>query len=100
PYPGLLYYMGTSGSYFTTYAPKHHYAEYHASYNENADAEAKAAGFENWVERFGTIYHRWKDAETLVPHALIRPTLESHIIVEEPDTQKRVFEANPYYFKV
>ena len=100
PFPGLLYYFATNGSYFAPYAPKHHYREYHATYNPNADEEAKAAGFEGWVQRFGQIYHRWKDAETLTAHALVRPTLESHVIEIEPDTQRRVFVANPYYFKV
>ena len=100
PFPGLLYNFATNGSYFAPYAPKHHYMQYHAAYNANADAEAKAAGFEGWVQRFKTIYHRWKDAETLTPHALIRPTLESHIMEVEANTQRRVFVANPYYFKI
>ena len=32
--------------------------------------------------------------------ALEVPTLESHVVGDEPDTQQRVFKANPYYFKV
>lgn len=100
PFPGLLYYFATNGSYFAPYAPKHHYMRYHAAYNPKAAEEAKAAGFEGWVQRFGQIYHRWKDAETLTAHALTRPTLESHVMEVEPDTQRRIFVANPYYFKV
>lgn len=100
PNPGLLYYFATSGSYFVPYAPRHHYMAYHPSYNPNADADAKAAGFKGWTERFSQIYHRWKDAETLTSHALVRPTLESHVMELEPDTQRRVFVANPYYFKI
>ena len=100
PFPGLLTYMATSGSYFTTFAPKHHFAKYLPKYNANADAEAKAAGFENWVKAFDSYYDKWKDSETLTAHALTVPTLESHIIEVEPDTQHRVFKANPYYFKV
>lgn len=100
PFPGMLYYFATNGSYFAPYAPKHHYVAYHAAYNPKAEEEAKKAGFEGWVQRFGQIYHRWKDAETLTAHALTRPTLESHVMEVEPDTQRRVFVANPYYFKV
>ena len=100
PFPGLLSYMATSGSYFTTFAPKHHFAQYLPKYNEKADADAKAAGFENWVKAFDSYYDKWKDAETLTAHALTVPTLESHIIEVAPDTQHRVFKANPYYFKV
>jgi peptide/nickel transport system substrate-binding protein len=100
PFPGLLTYMATSGSYFATFAPKHHFAQYLPAYNQNADADAKAAGFENWIKAFDSYYDKWKDAETLTAHALTVPTLESHIIEVEPDTQRRVFKANPYYFKV
>lgn len=100
PNPGLLHYFATGGSYFAPYAPAHHYDAYHVDYNPNADEEARAAGFDSWVQRFGQIWDRWKDAEVLTAHALTRPTLESHILEVEANTQRRVFVANPYYFKV
>ena len=100
PYPGLLHFLATGGSYFAAYAPKHHYMPYHISYNPEADNEAKAAGHEGWVQRFGLIWHKWKDAENITPHALTRPTLESHLIEFETNTQRRQYIANPYYFKV
>jgi peptide/nickel transport system substrate-binding protein len=100
PYPGLLHYLATGGSYFAAYAPKHHYTKYHIKYNNNADKEAKTAGHEGWVQRFGLIWHKWKDAENITPHALTRPTLESHIIEVETNTQRRQYITNPYYFKV
>ena len=100
PYPGLLHYLATGGSYFAAYAPKHHYMPYHITYNPQADEEAKAAGHAGWVERFGLIWHKWKDAENITPHALTRPTLESHVIEVETNTQRRQYVANPYYFKV
>jgi peptide/nickel transport system substrate-binding protein len=100
PYPGLLHYLATGGSYFAAYAPKQHYKPYLPKYNPNADADAKAAGFEGWVQRFGLIWHKWKDAENITPHALTRPTLESHLLEVETNTQRRKYVANPYYFKV
>ena len=100
PYPGLLHYLATGGSYFAAYAPKHHYMPYHITYNPQADEDAKAAGTDGWVQRFGLIWHKWKDAENITPHALTRPTLESHIIEVETNTQRRRYIANPYYFKV
>jgi peptide/nickel transport system substrate-binding protein len=100
PYPGLLHYLATGGSFFAPYAPKHHYAKYHIKYNPKANDEAKAAGAENWVKRFKQIWDRWKDTETINPHAVTRPTLESHILEVEANTQRRQFIANPYYFKV
>ncbi|MBL8702841.1 MAG: ABC transporter substrate-binding protein [Alphaproteobacteria bacterium] len=100
PYPGLLHFLATGGSFFAPYAPKHHYARYHLKYNAKADEEAKAGGQENWVKNFHRIWSKWKDAETIPAHALTRPTLESHIIEVETNTQRRIFVANPYYFKV
>ena len=100
PYPGLLHYLATGGSFFAPYLPKHHYTKYHVKYNSKANEEARAAGAENWVKRFKQIWDKWKDAETINPHALTRPTLESHILELETNTQRRIFVANPYYFKV
>ncbi len=100
PYPGLLHYLATGGSYFAAYAPKHHYMKYHIEYNPKADEEAKSAGYDGWVQRFGLIWHKWKDAENITPHALTRPTLESHVIELETNTERRQYVANPYYFKI
>lgn len=100
PNPGFLHFLATGGSFFAPYAPKHHYMPYHITYNPKADEEAKAEGFEDWVKRFQLFWHKWKDAETIPPHALTRPTLESHLLELETDTQRRQFVANPYYFKV
>jgi peptide/nickel transport system substrate-binding protein len=100
PYPGLLHFLATGGSFFEPFAPKHHYMQYHIAYNPKADEDAKAAGAEGWAQRFNTIWNKWKDTETLTAHALTRPTLESHILELAPDTQRRVFVANPYYFKI
>ena len=100
PYPGLLHFLATGGSFFEPFAPKHHYSQYHLTYNPKADEDAKAAGAEGWKQRFNTIWNKWKDTETLTAHALTRPTLESHILELAPDTQRRVFVANPYYFKI
>ncbi len=100
PNPGLLHLLATGGSYFAAYAPRHHYAKYHIKYNAKAEEEAKAAGQEGWVKNFHRIWNKWKDAETIPAHALTRPTLESHILEVETNTQRRIFIANPYYFKV
>ena len=100
PYPGLLHYLSTGGSFFAAYAPKHHYMKYLLKYNPKADEDAKAAGSENWVKHFHKIWSKWKDAETIPAHAVTRPTLESHILEVETDTQRRIFIANPYYFKI
>jgi peptide/nickel transport system substrate-binding protein len=100
PFPGLLTYMATSGSYFAPFAPAHHFGQLMPRYNPNADAEAKAAGYAGWVERFDAVYDKWMDTQTVTAASLEIPTLESHVIEIAPDTEQRIFRANPYYFKV
>lgn len=100
PFPGLLTYMATSGSYFSTFAPRHFFEKFMPKYNPNADADAKAAGFEDWTKWFTNYYQRWHDDATVSAAALEVPTLEAHVVELVPDTQQRVFKANPYYFKV
>ena len=100
PNPIFLSYLATSGSYFTPWAAEHVLKDLHIAYNANADSEAKAAGFEDWVSRFKTHYNKWKDAVTATEIGLLVPTLESHVLAEATDGQTRNFVANPYYFKV
>lgn len=100
PNPGLLTYMATSGSYFSTFAPRHFFEKFMPKYNANADADAKAAGFDGWVKWFQNYYQKWHDDGTVSAAALEVPTLEADVVELVPDTQQRVFKANPYYFKV
>jgi peptide/nickel transport system substrate-binding protein len=100
PFPGFLTYMATSGSYFSTFAPRHFFEKFLPKYNPNANADAQAAGFEDWTKWFTNYYQKWHDDATVSAAALEVPTLEAHVVELVPDTQQRVFKANPYYFKV
>ena len=100
PFTGLLYYLGGGGSYFVPWAPQHFFEQYHIKYNPNANEEAIKNGFDNWVQQFRSYWDRWKDAIVSSAYGLEVPTLGSHILLKEPTTQRRVFVANPYYFKV
>ena len=100
PFPGLLIYMATSGSYFSTFAPAHFFEKFMPKYNPKADDDAKTAGFEDWKKWFANYYQKYHDDGTVSAAALEVPTLESHVIEIAPDTQQRIFKANPYYFKV
>ena len=99
PYPALLEYMSGIGSYFTPYANMQFLSPMHIKYNPDADKEAKAAGFDDWVARFGVYFNKWKDAVVASPEGIKVPTLESHLMIDI-DTQRRIYEVNPYYFKV
>ncbi len=100
PYPGFLHYIGTEGSFRVPFAPKHFLSQFHIDYNPNADHEARAAGFQNWSDRFHKYWARWKDTLAKTAYGVGVPTLESHVLEMEPTAERRVFVANPYYFKV
>jgi peptide/nickel transport system substrate-binding protein len=99
PFTGFLYYLGGDGSYFDAFAPKHFLKQYHIKYNPKANEDAKKNGFDDWVQQFGSYWNKWKDAIVASPYGLKVPTLESHLMTKI-STQRRIFIANPYYFKV
>ena len=100
PYPGFLHYLATSGSWFRPYAPKKFLSTLHPKYNSNADADAKAGGYDDWVQKFKKYWSRWYDVNVSTEAGLETPTLESYILENLATTERRVFIANPYYFKV
>lgn len=100
PYTSLLFYLGGNGSYYDPFAPKHFLKQFHIRYNPDADKQARSLGYKNWVERFKLYWDRWKDAIVNKAEGLEVPTLESHILKQEPTGSSRLFEANPYYFKI
>lgn len=100
PYPAFLNYNAGNGSYFVIFEAKHFLAPMHIDYNPKADEEAKAAGYDNWVQRFTKYWNKWKDATTAIPDGTKIPTLESQLMVAPLTTQHRNYAANPYFFKV
>ena len=94
PSPIMYYQMG---QWFTSdwqgYHPKHYLEQYHIKYNPNADALAKEQGFEDWAKLMHS--HYWwapmNDAE--------KPTMQPWLFTKI-DTTVKVFERNPYYWKV
>ncbi len=100
PNPVFLHYLATSGSYFTPWAASHVLKQFHPTYTTDANANAVAAGFDDWTLLFKTYYNKWKDAVTATEKGLIVPTLESHVMAKATDGTRRDFIANPFYFKV
>ncbi len=98
PAPGFLTLAATT--YIQMYEPKHFLEQFHLVYNPDADALAVAAGYENWIQYFGSWQNDWQDfVHHLTDLGYMPPKLESHLlVVETPEFQ--LFVANPYYFKV
>jgi len=71
--------------------PRHYLEQFHITYNENAQADAEAADFSTWVERFQDL-----DNEAVNPDI---PTLKA-MIVEETTTSYVRYRRNPYFWTV
>ncbi|MEE9335634.1 MAG: ABC transporter substrate-binding protein [Granulosicoccaceae bacterium] len=108
PKPGLLAHF--ANSYAQGFQPKHFLGKWDPELNPEADAMAKAAGFENGLEVLSNYYGNsdWTDTPTPMlrsPDKVANlpadtvPTLESHILVAE-STEGRHLVANPYFFQV
>lgn len=108
PKPGLLAHFATS--YAPGFQPKHFLGRFHPDVDENADANARALGFENGYDAIQAYYGNsdWTDTPTpmLSRPALVAgleahtvPTLESHIYTSDT-TEGRSLVANPYFFQV
>ncbi len=102
PNPNFLTFLSTT--WRQPYAPKHFLSQFHLDYNDNANALAEEAGFEDWTQYFEFLLDAgdWKDAPTPLirdESAITVPTLESYITILENSTERR-FVANPYFHMV
>jgi peptide/nickel transport system substrate-binding protein len=73
--------------------PAHWLKQFHKKYNENVEADAKAAGFENWTQYYIANKSQNKNYEM--------PSLWPWIPTSNmTDSEVVVFERNPYYWAV
>lgn len=102
PSPGILNRFAVD--YGQPFQPAHFLGQFHADFNPDAAAVAAEHGFDSWADAVNAYYggSDWKD----VPSPLLDgsadnvvPTLESHILVEESATGRRLV-ANPYFHMV
>jgi peptide/nickel transport system substrate-binding protein len=75
----------------TEFNPRHYLEQFHIKYNPNAAADATAAGFSTWVERFNDMQN-----EDITPE---RPSLRA-MVVEETTAAYVRYVRNPYYWAV
>lgn len=108
PKPGLLSHF--ANHYAQGFQPKHFLGQFHPDVNPDADANAKAVGFDTGYEVIAAYYGSsdWMDTPTPMLSnpdkvdglpAAAAPTLESHIIISET-TEGRHLVANPYFHQV
>jgi peptide/nickel transport system substrate-binding protein len=73
---------------------RHFMEQFHIDYNPDADAEAKALGFDNWQAQFGKV----ADVNYGVMDPRL-PVLDPWMTVRA-DSEGDAYDRNPYYFKV
>ena len=76
-----------------TFTPSHYMKQFHKDYNENADADAKAAGYDSWVQLYGArdFPHENPDIPVLNAWYPTGSILRDDVVV---------FKRNPYYIGV
>ena len=77
---------------------KHYFSQFHPTYvgAEKAEALAKEAGFENWVQHFSDLNNSWSE---LPKFNTERPMLTAYRLAEIGTDLAR-WERNPYYWKI
>lgn len=93
PNPGFAL-LHFSGAPIEPQRARHYMEQFHIKYNDKADEEAKAAGFDDWKARFRKIGQlnygvQEPDLPVLAPWRPVRN-----------DSQRQYYERNPYYWKV
>lgn len=77
--------------------PKHFLQAFHPNYvdEDELNRRVSEAGFDEWYQLFGHMNNQ----QIAAPMNVERPTLNSYVLAEKT-SERRVFERNPYYWKV
>jgi peptide/nickel transport system substrate-binding protein len=81
------------GGRANTLFPSHYLKNWHADYNDDAQAIAEEEGFENWYDAMRS--HYWWDPRTDVNAPDISPW-----VLRQTTTTNKVLERNPYFWRV
>lgn len=83
------------------YRPAHYFEQFHIKYNPDADKLAKEQGYDNWAQLFNAKMEpynwTWNLGSETDPYA---PTLNTFVFVKEDSLGNKIYERNPYFFKV
>ncbi len=83
--------------YTTWYAPKHYLMQFHPRYTSEEELEemTEEAGFDNWYQ----LFQNKTQSLAKVPMKVGLPTLNAYLLLEI-NPSMRIYERNPYYWKV
>lgn len=83
---------GNAGNEIMNIQPAHWLGRWHPDFNENAQADAEEAGYEDWKSAFNDHYNPYGISE-------MKPTLHPWYVAEV-SSDRRVLERNPYFYGV
>ena len=95
PYPSIINRFAWRAPNVIPFAPRAFLSQFHKTYNDQADAQAKEAGFEDWTQFFGA-----KAAFDEAQQEVGIPGVDPWVLVEVDSTGNKYYDRNPYYWKV
>ena len=93
PFPAYVH-LHQPSPWYQPLRPKHFMQKYHVKYNPDADAQAKAAGFDNWKVLFNKMVKYGYGVQDVA-----LPVLDPWVPVKV-DSKGATYERNPYYWKI
>lgn len=95
-YPGFIEIIARTDTGFPI-APRHYLEQWHIGFNEDAQAKAEEEGYATWIEAFEA--HRGGQiADFQIDPGL--PVLKPWILLSIDEFGNKIYERNPYYWKV
>lgn len=100
PHPSMIVRMASNPRH-RGFRAAHYFKQFHIDYNPDANDLAQAEGFDNWSQMLNAQLrpntHTGTTATDVVP---LVPTLNTYVFVSEDSFGNKLFERNPYFFKV
>lgn len=100
PYPALLVAIASEVGH-RGYRPAHYFEQFHIDYNPDANELAAELGFEDWIQMFNAKMNPYNFTWNLGSETdSYAPTLNTYVFVSEDTFGNKLYERNPYFFKV
>ena len=100
PYPSLVVALGSEVGN-RGFRPAHYFQQFHIDYNPDANELAAEQGYDDWMQMFNAkmspYNFTWNLGSETDPYA---PTLNTFVFVSEDTFGNKIYERNPYFFKV
>jgi len=100
PYPTFILALATEVGN-RGFRPAHYFSQFHLDYNETANEVAADQGFDDWIQilnaKLNPYSFTWNLGSETDPYA---PTLNTFVFASEDSFGNKIYERNPYFFKV